>query len=133
MNYTIMCLKNDGLDSSHYVSASGMFNDSFYKSSKTELKLMTNMDKYLTIENDIREGIIMTSHRYAKVNNLQHSDYESSKLNFWIIFKDMNTLYLASDAKIDYTLEVNLEVLVYLYDYFADYPLAPEKQIVSEE
>ncbi|CAG8685617.1 5437_t:CDS:2 [Funneliformis mosseae] len=128
-----MCLKNDGLDSSYYVSASEMFNDPLYKSSKAELKLMTNMDKYLTVENNIREGMIMTSYRYAKVNNLQYSDYEFSKLNFWIMFKDMNALYLASDAKIDYTLEVNLKILVYLYDYFADYSLAPEKQIVPEE
>ena len=28
MNYTIMCLQDDGLDPSHYVSAPGMFNDS---------------------------------------------------------------------------------------------------------
>jgi len=28
MNYTVMCLKDDGLDPSHYVSAPGMFNDS---------------------------------------------------------------------------------------------------------
>ena len=26
MNYTIMCLQDDGLDPSHYVSAPGMFN-----------------------------------------------------------------------------------------------------------
>ncbi len=35
MNYTIMCLKNDSLDLSHYISASEMFNDSLYKSSRT--------------------------------------------------------------------------------------------------
>ena len=30
-------------------------------------------------------------------------------------------------------MEVDLEALVYLYDFFSDYPLAPEKQIVLEE
>ncbi|CAB5196856.1 unnamed protein product [Rhizophagus irregularis] len=69
MNYTIMCLKNDGLNPSHYVSALGMFNDSLYKSSGVEFKLMTNMDEYLTVENGIREGMTITSHRYAKANN----------------------------------------------------------------
>ena len=62
MNYTIMCLKDDGLDSSHYVSTPGMFNDSLYKSSGAELKLMTDMDKYLMVENGIREGMTIVCH-----------------------------------------------------------------------
>ena len=41
MNYTIMCLQDDGLDP----SAPGMFNDSLYKSSGAELKLMS-YDRY---------------------------------------------------------------------------------------
>jgi len=159
MNYTIMCLKDDGLDPSHYVSAPGMFNDSLYKSSGAELKLMTNMDEYLTVENGIRGGMTMTSHRYAKANNPQCPDYESSKPNSWIMYEDMNALYsgamtqympteilgkvapekipdiqsIAPDAEIGYTLEVDLEAPVHLHDYFADYPLAPEKQIVPEK
>ncbi|CAI2190710.1 5275_t:CDS:2 [Funneliformis geosporum] len=36
MNYIIMCLKNDGLDPSHYVSASRMFNDSLYKTNNLQ-------------------------------------------------------------------------------------------------
>ncbi|CAG8718516.1 3297_t:CDS:2 [Gigaspora margarita] len=125
-----MCLKDDGLDPSYYVSAPGMFNDSLYKSSMT-----------------------MASHRYAKANNLQCPNYKPSKLKFWILYEDMNALYsntmtqympteildkvspkevpdiqsIAPDAEIGYILEVDLEVLVHLYDYFADYPLAPEK------
>ncbi|CAI2186383.1 19273_t:CDS:2 [Funneliformis geosporum] len=39
---------------------------------------------------------------------------------------------IASDAEIGYILEVDLEVPMHLHDFFADYPLAPEKQIVSE-
>ena len=159
MNYTIMCLKDDGLDPSHYVSAPGMFNDSLYKSSRAELKLMTNMDEYLTVENGIRGGMTMTSHRYAKANNPQCPDYESNKPNSWIMYEDMNALYsgamtqympteildkvalekipdiqsIVPDAEIGYTLEVDLEVPVHLHDFFADYPLAPEKQIVPED
>ena len=30
-------------------------------------------------------------------------------------------------------LELDLEAPVHLYDYFADYPLASEKQIISED
>ncbi|CAI2197499.1 7959_t:CDS:1, partial [Funneliformis geosporum] len=36
------------------------------------------------------------------------------------------------DAEIGYILEVDLETPVHLYDFFADYPLVPEKQIVPE-
>ncbi|CAG8474919.1 5080_t:CDS:2 [Racocetra persica] len=36
------------------------------------------------------------------------------------------------DAKIGYILEVDLKAPVHLHDYFADYFLAPEKQIVPE-
>ncbi|CAI2175054.1 16944_t:CDS:2, partial [Funneliformis geosporum] len=80
MNYTIMCLQDDGLDPSHYVSAPGMFNDSLYKS--------------------------------REVPDIQS---------------------IAPDAEIGYMLEIDLEAPVHLHDYFADYPLAPEKQIVPEK
>ncbi|CAG8694219.1 3918_t:CDS:2, partial [Racocetra fulgida] len=158
MNYIIMCLKDDGLDPSHYVSAPGMFNDSLYKSSRAELKLMTDKDEYLMVENGIRGGMTMASHRYAKSNNLQCPDYDPSKLKSWTLYEDMNALYseamtqympteilgkvspeevpdiqsIAPDAEIGYMLELDLEAPVHLHDYFADYPLASEKQIIPE-
>ena len=155
----IMCLKDDGLDPSHYVSAPGMFNDSLYKSSGAELKLMTDMDEYLMVENGIRGGMTMVSHRYAKSNNPQCPDYDPSKPKSWTLYEDMNALYsgamtqympteilgkvspeevpdiqsIAPDAEIGYMLELDLEAPVHLHDYFADYPLASEKQIISED
>ena len=39
---------------------------------------------------------------------------------------------ITPDAEIGYMLEVDLEAPIHLYDFFADYPLAPEKQIVPE-
>ena len=41
---------------------------------------------------------------------------------------------IASDAEIGYLLEVDLEAPEHLHDndFFTDYPLAPEKQIVPE-
>ena len=158
MNYTIMCLQDDGLDPSHYVSAPGMFNDSLYKSSKVEIKLMSDMDDYLTVENGIRGGMTMVSHRYAKANNEKCPDYDPNKPKSWIMYEDMNALYsgamtqylpteilgkvtpeeipdiqrIAPDAEIGYILEADLDVPGHLHDFFADYPLAPEKQIVPE-
>ncbi|PKY42707.1 hypothetical protein RhiirA4_456555 [Rhizophagus irregularis] len=91
---------DDGLDPSHYVSASEIFNDSLYKSSGVELKFMTDMDEYLIVENSICRGMTMANHRYAKANNLKCPDYDSSKLTTWILYKDMNALY--SDANREY-------------------------------
>ncbi|CAG8547809.1 3936_t:CDS:1 [Funneliformis mosseae] len=75
MNYTIICLNNDGLDSSHYVFVS----ECLYKSSRAELKLMTNMNEYLIVKKGIREDMIMASYYYAKANNPKCSDYNLSK------------------------------------------------------
>ncbi|CAG8557514.1 10022_t:CDS:2, partial [Cetraspora pellucida] len=131
INYIIICLKDDGLDSSHYVSASGMFNDSLYKSSRVELKLMADMDEYLIVENGIYRGMTM-----ANMNAL-YSDAMTQYMLTEILDKvspeevpDIQSI--ASDTKISYILKVDLEAPVYLYNYFADYPLVPEKQIISE-
>ncbi|CAG8448408.1 1729_t:CDS:10 [Cetraspora pellucida] len=117
-----------------------------------------DMDEYLIVENRIYEEITMACYRYAKANNLQCPNYEFSKLKFWILYEDMNNLYsdamiqympteilskvsleevpdiqnIAPDTEIGYTLEVDLEALMHLHDYFADYPLVSEKQIISE-
>src|SRR4051794_26897059 len=39
---------------------------------------------------------------------------------------------IAPDAEISYMLKIDLEAPVHLHDFFADYPLASEKQLVSE-
>ncbi|CAG8804472.1 28274_t:CDS:2 [Racocetra persica] len=127
-----MCLKDDGLVSSYYVSAPEMLNDYLYKSSRVELKLMTNMDKYLIVENGICEGMTIACHRYIKANNLQYPNYEFSKLNKVSPEEVPDIQSIAPDTEIGYIFEVNLEALVYLHDYFADYPLVPEKQIIPE-
>ncbi|CAG8589640.1 839_t:CDS:1 [Acaulospora morrowiae] len=158
MNYTIICLQDDGLDSFHYVSVPGMFNDSLYKSSGVKIQLISDMDKYLTVENGIRGGMTIVSHRYVKANNEKCPDYNSSKTKSWIIYEDMSALYsgamtqylptkildkvtpeeipviqsIASDAEIGYMLETDIEALINLHNFFADYPLAPEKQIIPE-
>ncbi|CAG8791817.1 23304_t:CDS:1, partial [Dentiscutata erythropus] len=102
-----MCLKNNGLNPSYYISISEMFNDSLYKSSKTKLKLITNINEYLIVENRIYEGMTIASHQYAKANNPQYPDYKPSKPKFWILYEDMNALY--SDAMTQYMLTKILE------------------------
>ncbi len=47
-----------------------MFNNLLYKSSEAELKLMTNINEYLTVENNIYDSMIMINYQYVKINNL---------------------------------------------------------------
>ncbi|CAG8689879.1 17153_t:CDS:1, partial [Cetraspora pellucida] len=39
---------------------------------------------------------------------------------------------IVSDAKISYIIKVNLEVLIHLYNFFADYLLVLEKQSIPK-
>ncbi|CAG8446156.1 7082_t:CDS:2 [Scutellospora calospora] len=127
-----MCLKDDSLDLSHYVSAPEIFNDSLYKSSRAELKLMTDKDEYLIVENRIRGRMTMASYRYAKSNNLQCPDYDPKILGKVSSEEVLDIQSIAPDAEIGYMLELDLEAPVHLHDYFVDYPLASEKQIIPE-
>ncbi|CAG8707769.1 15457_t:CDS:2 [Funneliformis mosseae] len=130
-----MCLQDDGLDPSHYVSAPGMFNDFLYKSSRAELKLMTDMDEYLMVENGIREGMTMTL--YEDMNALYSGamiQYMPTEILGKVSLEEVPDIQsIAPDAKIGCMLELDLEVPVHLHNYFADYSLASEKQIISED
>ncbi|CAG8758771.1 6020_t:CDS:2 [Cetraspora pellucida] len=131
INYTIMCLKDDSLDSSYYVSVSRLFNNSLYKSSRAELKLITDMDEYLIVKKSICKEITITN-----INALYSSvmtQYISTKIPNKVNSKKVSNIQnIASNAKIRYILKVDLEALVHLHNYFADYLLVLEKQIVSE-
>ncbi|CAG8609433.1 10059_t:CDS:2, partial [Cetraspora pellucida] len=105
--------KDDRLDPSHYVLAPEMFNNSLYKSSEVEIKLMTDMDKYLMVKNGIHRGMTMI---LEKIGPEEIPDIQS----------------IESDAKIGYMLEVDIEAPINMHNFFADYLLALKKQIISE-
>ena len=48
---------------------------------------------YLFFEKGLRGGISMLSKRFAKTNNPQFSDYDTSNPNNWIAYLDANDLY----------------------------------------
>ncbi|CAG8553482.1 7039_t:CDS:2 [Racocetra persica] len=134
MNYTIMYLQDNRLYPSHYVFAPRMFNNSLYKSSRTELKLMTDIDEYLIVENRIHREMTIAN----KDINTLYLEVITQYMSTEILNKvspeeilDIQSIML--DTEIGYILEVDLKVLVYLHDYFTDYPLVPEKQIVLED
>ena len=58
-----------------------------------ELKLLTDIDQHLFVENGIREGVSVISHRYAKANLPQLPEYDATKSNEHLIYWDANNLY----------------------------------------
>lgn len=140
-----------GLDPAHYFSAPGMSWDALLETTKVQLELLTDIDMHLFMEKGLRGGVCMVSKRFAKANNPQCPDYDSTKPNSWIIYLDANNLYgwamkqllpvggfqwvnpelhevvvTPDDAAEGYILEVDLEYPEHLHDSHSDYPLAPE-------
>ena len=151
-------MQNYGLDPAHYFSAAGMSWDALRTMTKVELELLTDIDMHLFMENGLRGGVCMASKRFAKANNPQCLEYDSTKLNNWIMYLDANNLYgwamkqllpvrgfqwdnpeldevlsTPDDAPKGYVQEVDLVYPEHLHDAHSDYPLAPEAISVPEQ
>ena len=64
-----VCLKAYGLDPFHYHTSPALSWDAGLKFTAVSLDLITDPDIFLFIENGIRGGISLISHRYAKANH----------------------------------------------------------------
>jgi hypothetical protein len=121
---------------------------------KVKLDLLTDYDMHMVIESGIRVGVSMVAHRYAKANNKYLPDYDEAKGNSHITYLDANNLYgwaMIQDLPINdfkwseerdiHTLikqgscfvKVDLEYPEELHDLHNDYPLAPERKLVSSD
>ena len=127
----------------------------------TDVKLekTSDIDMYLFIEKGSRGRVSYISKRYAKANNKYMSDCDPEKPSTFITYLDKNNLYgwsmseylpygefnwLKNVDKFDvnsineksdtgYFLEVDLEYPVELHELHNDYPLAPEKRVVTND
>ena len=63
------------------------------KMADIELEKLSDIDKYLFIEKELRGGISYISKRYAKASNKYVNDYERKKPSTFISYLDMNNLY----------------------------------------
>ena len=123
--------------------------------------MFTDSEKFLFIENSIRGGISVVSHRHAKANNPLVPDYNHNSPYSYLTYLDANNLYggamsealpiedftfLAEDevASFDlnatqnsdgygYILEVDLKYPEHLHDSHSDYPLAAEKLRITNK
>ena len=124
-----------------------------------KIRKISDIDKYLFLEEGSRGGISYIAKRYAKANNKYISDYDSEKPSKFIIYLDKNNLHgwtmseylpygefewlknvdrfdvnpINEKSEIGYFLEVDLEYPNELHEFHNDYPLAPEKLVVSSD
>ena len=66
---------------------------SMFKENKCKIKLLTDYDMLLMVEEGIRGGICHAIHRYAKANNEYMKNYDKNEESLYIQYLDTNNLY----------------------------------------
>ena len=157
--FRAVCLKNYDLDPAHYYTVPGLAWDAALKFTKVKLVTLYDIEMHQLLEKGKRGGISMISQRYAKANNQYLQEHNPEEPTSYIIYKDANNLYghamvqplpvsdfkwvedltsldvmsVSDDVETGYILEVDLEYPSELHDLHSDYPLAPEKMLISHE
>ena len=124
-----------------------------------EIEKISDSNKYLFIEKELRGGVSYIAKRYAKANNKYLNDYDPKQPSTFISYIDMNNLYswamseylpykgvkwlknidkfnimsINDKSPIGYFLKVDLEYPDELHELHNDSPLAPEKSAVSSD
>ena len=78
-NFRNKCLEIYGLDPWYFYSAPGLAWHACLKNTGVKLKLLTDIDVLLMIENSIRGGMCQAIHRYAKANNKYMKNYDKNQ------------------------------------------------------
>jgi hypothetical protein len=148
-------MKMFGLDANWYFGLPGLAWDSMLKFTGVKLELMTDIDMYIAMENMIRGGVTMSSHRHYKANNPKVDGYDDKKTKTWLRYDDANSLYpttmvqnlpregfkwgktthwteekimsLDPNGENGIFLEVDVDYPDELHDAHNEYPLMPEK------
>jgi len=92
-NFRETAYKNYGLDPLWYYSTPGFAWDILFWKTKQELELITDPNMHLTVEQGLRGGISMVSHRYAKANISNTKDFDENKPKSNILYLDATNLY----------------------------------------
>ena len=157
-NFRTICLKDYGLDPCHYYSAPGLSWDALLKMTNVNLDLISDIDQQLFIEKGMRGGIRTITHRHAVANNKYMKGYNPELESSYLMYLDANNLYgwamsqslptgdfrwipsedfilenYTNDTRKGVILEVDLEYPEELHDFHNDYPLAPEKILISDD
>ena len=155
-NFRTICMQYYGLDPLHFYTAPGLAWNACLKMTGQKLELLTDVDMHLFIEQGLRGGISMISNRYSKANNPYLPDFDVTKPKTYINYVDANNLYghamcqplpthdfkwvepldvfqVSDDSETGYILEVDLDYPAHLHDKHSDYPLAPERKVITPD
>ena len=89
-----LCLEAYDLDPAHYYTAPNFAWDAMLRKTGKKLELLTDYDQYLMVEQGLRGGIAMISHRHAEANNPEMGEgYDKEKEHSYISYLDANNLY----------------------------------------
>ena len=160
-NYRSMAIEEYKLDPMHYGTAPAFSYDAMLKFTNAKPELLKDPDMYLFMEQGIRGGMSVISHRLASANNKYLSNYDENKENTSIFYTDCSNLYgyamsqplpysnfkwltndeintlnvteVNADADEGMILEVDLHYPKHLHDLHSDYPLAPESLTIKKE
>ena len=153
-NFRDICIKDYGLDPSHYISAPGLGWDAMMKMSKIEFELLTDSNMFLLFERAIRGGITQSSLKFAKANNKYMTTYNPNEESSFIKYLDVNSLYptamslplpyggfewyegtiedMYKDDVHGYLVECDVIYPIELHDEHNDLPFLSEKVVVNK-
>ena len=160
-NFRTICLEHYGLDPAHFYTSPGLSWKAMLKKTQVELELLTDIDKHLFIEEGIRGGVAMISTKHGQANNPYIEGYDKTRPNQYIVLLDSNNLYgksmsmplpdrnfqflsdeeiekldilnVSDDGDTGYICEVDLEYPFEIHDLHNEYPLAPQRMVITPE
>ena len=86
-NFRNMCLEIYKLDPTYFVSAPGLAWQACLKKTRVSLELLTDYDRLLMVEKEIRGGICQATHRYAKAKNKYMKNYDKNNESSYKAFR----------------------------------------------
>lgn len=159
-NFRKICKNIYKLDPCQYYTSPGLSWDAMLRSTKIELKLLTDINMYNFIQDGIRGGLVQCSKRYSKANNKYLEDYDPNKPSEYLMYLDANNLYgwamsehlpsgefewvsnellevldvnkISDTSPIGYFLEVDLEYPQSIHDFHNDLPFCAENKAVGD-
>ena len=81
------------LDPCHYYTLPGLSFGACLKITKIELELLCDPEQFIFVENSIRGGVSVVSHRHETANNEFVQNYNPDNPTSWILLVDTNNLY----------------------------------------
>ena len=161
-NFRKTCLSAYKLDPCHYFTAPGLAWDACLKMTGIELELLSDIDMHLFIEQGLRGGISIITHRKSTANNKYMKDYDPKKPSKYIAYLDANNLYgwsmsqsmpykgfkwidpdkfklrsykdlCSNTLEKGYIVECDIKYPTKLHDLHNEYPYCPEQVNVKSE